>query len=413
MSQGIGLGAEEDWGPELEALFDEILAADVDNILDMPQRERRLTSEDRLLRGFLEIAEFYRMHGHRPSSDSMDISERRLGARLDGLHADDERLSLLQAQDDIDDYGLLEPEPAPASLDELLDSDAFNELFPDDDEEGSIYDLSTLPARTIDVEDVDRAEREQAEDFEKFEPLFVAKKEEVRSGAAELRPYTGIAMITEGRFFVVGGMLAFVAEVGETEERQGKGRLYRGERLRVIFANGTQSRLLRESFAKLLAKQEGSVVVPAGQEFVVEDFGDADDLAGSIYVLRSRSHDPQIMGLRDLHKIGFTTTPVEQRIRGAEHDPTFLMAPVDLVAEYEVYNMRPSALEHLLHRVFADVRLDLSQVGEDGQRSDPSEWFLVPLPAIDQAVRLIMSGDIVDFVYNRTTQELEYQPVEE
>jgi hypothetical protein len=33
------------------------------------------------------------------------------------------------------------------------------------------------------------------------------------------------------------------------------------------------------------------------------------------------------------------------------------MAPVDVVASYRTYNLKASALENLLHRIFADVRL--------------------------------------------------------
>ena len=76
------------------------------------------------------------------------------------------------------------------------------------------------------------------------------------------------------------------------------------------------------------------------------------------------------------------------------------MAPVEVVASYRTYNLRASALENLLHRVFAEVRLDLTQIDRKGRDYDPSEWFVVPLHVIDQAIDLIISGDIVDYVYD-------------
>jgi len=70
---------------------------------------------------------------------------------------------------------------------------------------------------------------------------------------------------------------------------------------------------------------------------------------------------------------------------------------VKVVEDYRTYDLRPSALEHLLHRVFAaEVRLDLSQVDLRGRNYDPSEWFVVGRNVINQAINMILSGEIVD-----------------
>lgn len=104
---------------------------------------------------------------------------------------------------------------------------------------------------------------------------------------------------------------------------------------------------------------------------------------------------------------GHQTESRHRSIRGhAETSPTYLMAPVEVVADYRTYNLRASALENLLHRVFADVRLDLAQAGRKGRSYDPSEWYVAPLSVIDQAIDLIISGDIVNFVYDRSTERL-------
>ena len=123
-------------------------------------------------------------------------------------------------------------------------------------------------------------------------------------------------------------------------------------------------------------------------------------------MLRSLSEDPEIAGLNDLYKIGFSTTTVNQRVANAAKEPTYLMAPVEVIADYRAYNLRPSALEHLLHRVFATSRLQISQDGPGGRTYNPSEWFIAPLRVIDQAVDMIMTGDIVDVVYDHTSQKL-------
>lgn len=392
--------------PNLEALLDAALASDEDGLLEEPTKEHRLTTEDRLDRAFLEIAEFYRTHGRRPSSQTRNIAERRLGARLDGFLADRVRADAVA---DLDDFGLLTPESPPKNIDELLARDDLDLLGGDDD----IFDLTPLPSRIITDKDVEVAKRKQARDFSQFENLFKVKHAELAAGDAVLRNFSGISTIRQGSFFVLGGVMLFVSEVGERDYKVSGGSYRPRERLRVIFENGTESSMYRTSLAIRLAEQNGRAVVPANHALSLDELGDADIETGHIYVLRSLSSDPQIAGLEDLHKIGFSRTPVSQRIKNAIHEPTYLMAPVEVVADYRVYNMRPSALERLIHRIFADVRLNLSQVGPNGEIYNPSEWFIVPIDAIDQAIEMTVNGDITDFTYDPATQTFIYREAEE
>lgn len=101
---------------------------------------------------------------------------------------------------------------------------------------------------------------------------------------------------------------------------------------------------------------------------------------------------------------------MSQRIANAIREPTYLIAPVEVIAEYRTYNVKAVSLEHLLHRVFADARLDISQVGPDGRMYDSTEWFEVPLNEINQAIELITTGEIIDFMYDSAGQRL--RPVE-
>lgn len=391
--------------PNLEALLDAALASDEDGLLEEPTKEHRLTTEDRLDRAFLEIAEFYRTHGRRPSSQTRNIAERRLGARLDGFLADQVRADAVA---DLDDFGLLTPESPPKNIDELLAHDDLDLLGGDDD----IFDLTPLPSRIVTDKDVEVAKRKQARDFSQFENIFKVKHAELAAGDAVLRNFSGISTIRQGSFFVLGGVMLFVSEVGERDYKVSGGSYRSRERLRVIFENGTESSMYRTSLAIRLAEQNGRAVVPADHALSLDELGDADIETGHIYVLRSLSSDPQIAGLEDLHKIGFSRTPVSQRIKNAIHEPTYLMAPVEVVADYRVYNMRPSALESLIHRVFSNVRLNLSQVGPNGEIYNPSEWFIVPIDAIDQAIEMTVNGDITDFTYDPTIQTFIYRGVE-
>ncbi len=393
MSDSSSLGPADFITPtSIEAILD----SDIDGLLDAPEKPKKVTSSDRLERAFLEIVEFRRAHDRLPSSQTREIAERKLGARLDGILANDDKITALKHLDD--EFGLLETPAAPESLDDLLESDDLDLLG----DESGILDVSDLPVRRQQFDSGEAARRRPADDFETFAPLFEHKHQELRDGVSKLHPYPGMGSIVPGAFFVLNGVMLFVAEVGETEYKKSTVRENKRERLRVIFENGTESAMYRQSLAIRLSDEDGFIVVDAGAP---EIFGD-DEASGYIYVLRSRSEDPQLASLKDLHKIGFTRGEVEKRIQGAEKSPTYLMAPVDIVASYRTYNMKTSALEHLLHRVFAEVRLDLNQVGADGRGYDPTEWFIVPRPVIDQAVDLIVSGSIVNYTYDAQTQRL-------
>ena len=159
--------------------------------------------------------------------------------------------------------------------------------------------------------------------------------------------------------------------------------------------------MYRQSLGIRMGEGHGQAVVPAAFESILAE----DVETGYIYVLRSLSDDPQIIAVPDLHKIGFSRGPVEKRITQAANQPTYLYAPVEIVATYRTYNLKTSALEHLLHRFFSDVRLDV-KIGRGGRPYEPLEWYSVPFAAIDQAIELITSGDIVDFEYDSQSRRL-------
>ncbi|MFT3714449.1 MAG: GIY-YIG nuclease family protein [Gordonia sp. (in: high G+C Gram-positive bacteria)] len=380
----------------LQALLD----SDDDGLLDVPVKPAKATAADRLERAFLEAVEFRRAHGRIPSSSTREIAERKLGARLDGILANEEKITALKP---LDEFGLLEPGAVPESIDDVLGGDDLDLLVDD----SGLLDLSGLPVRKLPESPDSVAKRKKCADFDQFEHLFKAKHAELADGTVTLAPFKGLPTVQEGRFFVLGGVMLFVAEVGETKTLVVGGKPEPKQRLRVIFENGTESAMYRQSLSIRLHEQEGQAIVRTG--IADDEILDADTESGHIYVLRSLSADPQIAGIENLHKIGFSTTSVEQRIKNAEKSPTYLMAPVEIVADYRTYNLKPSALEHLLHRVFAEVRLDATQVDKHGRHYDPSEWFVVRRSVIDQAVNMIVSGEIVDYVYDAQLGKLTHR----
>jgi len=85
-----------------------------------------------------------------------------------------------------------------------------------------------------------------------------------------------------------------------------------------------------------------------------------DDIeSGYIYILKSLSRDDRIITKRNLYKIGFSTIPVEERIKNAENDPTYLMSKVQIVETFQCFNVNPHKLEQLLHKFFAKSCLNI------------------------------------------------------
>jgi len=181
-------------------------------------------------------------------------------------------------------------------------------------------------------------------------------------------------------------------------------------RLRVIFDNGTESSMLMRSLQRALnADDAGRRITEssAGPLFGAEA-GDDDQASGIIYVLRSKSDHPVVAANRDvIHKIGVTNVSVKQRIAGARLQPTFLMADVEVVATYELFNINRTKLEKLLHRVFAAAQLDIEIKDRFGNPNVPREWFLVPFSAIEDAIEKLKNGSLTDFEYSSATAALE------
>lgn len=378
---------------DIQSLID----SDLDGLLDTPEKPKKITAQGRLERAFLEIVEFNKSHGRLPSSTTREIAERKLGARLEGILASEEKIAALKP---LDELGLLEFPETPASLDELLTSDGLDLL----DDELGLLDVSDLPKSASRREAESVARRKKATDFERFEHLFKAKHAELAVNEFRLIPFKGLHTITEGQFFVLNGVMLLIAEVGEDNLTPNQDKFKRKQRLRIVFENGTESSMYRQSLSQRLFENDGQALARTGHD--ASEVGDADQESGHVYVLRSLSTDPQVSSIQNLHKIGFSTTTVEQRIANAAGSPTYLMAPVEIVADYRAYNLRPSALEHLLHRVFASVRLDITQIDRAGKNYDPSEWFVVPLNVINQAISMIMSGEITDYMYDPAVQRL-------
>ena len=150
------------------------------------------------------------------------------------------------------------------------------------------------------------------------------------------------------------------------------------------------------------------ITEPSAGPLFSDEAVDGDEASGTIYVLRSQSNHPLVADNRELiHKIGVTGNDVQKRIAGAQLQTTFLMAKVDLVATYKLYNINRGKLEALLHRIFAPAQVDIEINDRFGRPIKPREWFMVPLFVIEEAIQKIKDGTISGYVYNPQKASLE------
>lgn len=385
------------------------LRSELDDFAEPEKKGGRSAREERIIAGFEEIQRFFEKHGRTPQhGEDRDIFERLYAVRLDRLRALEECRSVLAP---LDHQGLLAGTPIVATSAETIGDDELLAELRGAAGVGGITDLQHVRKSAEKRAAEEIANRAVCEDFEKFEPLFERVKRELKSGVRHTLPVhtmdeIKMAEIQQGEYFIVHGQIAYVAEVGEGFKTQYD---RRDSRLRVIYDNGTQSNLLMRSFQRALHRDAAGRLIsnPDTGPLFAEEPADDDLASGTIYVLRSKSDHPVVAAHRDiLHKIGVTGGEIETRIANAKLDPTFLMADVEVVATYELYNINRVKLENMIHRVFDPVQLDIEISDRFGNPVRPREWFLVPVFVVNEVVERIKDGTITRYLYDPTAARL-------
>jgi hypothetical protein len=361
----------------------------------------RSAREQRIIAGFEEIERFVEQHGRVPQhGENRDIFERLYAVRLDRMRELAECRDVLK---DLDKRELLRVRDHAAS--DLSDDEASDEEL--------LVSLGVVASSANDVaqlihvrsrEEIKAAEeiakRNPCKDFDEIRPIFETVQRELETGRRQTVKYGDYAGIKKGNLFILDGQKVIVADVGD-EFISDYGRPDR--RLRVVYDNGTESDLLLRSLQRALYKDKASRrITEPGFGPLFSEVNDEDDLAtGYIYVLRSKSDHPFVAQNRDvIHKIGVTSGDVKQRIANARKDPTYLLADVETVATYKLANVNRMALEALLHKLFGSARLDMELKDRFGSQVEPREWFLIPLPVIDEAIQRLKDGAIDGFRYD-------------
>ena len=376
-------------------LSDDELLAELGVSAEPPKAGGRTPREERIIAGFEDIQRFFEAHGRAPRhGEGLDIFERLYAVRLDQLRAMPEARELLAG---VDIHGLLAQRTGlENATPEALDDDAL--LAELDTGSASVSDIKLL--KHVSSREERRAAEEVADrtvcqDFERFAPLFALAESDLQTGIRQSRTFVKDASVETGDFFILGGQLVYVAEIGETiKPSYGKN----DARLRVVYSNGTESNLLMRSLQRALYKDD------AGRRLTNPNPGPLFSQNWEEDVLRSLSNHPFVAEHRELiHKIGVTGGTVEARIAGAAHDATYLLADVEVIATYKLAEINRVKLENIFHRVFATAQLELTLQDRFGNPVRPREWFLVPLHVIDEAVQRIRDGSITDVVYDPKT----------
>ncbi|WP_282778710.1 GIY-YIG nuclease family protein [Phaeodactylibacter xiamenensis] len=384
---------------------DEDLLAELGVEVEAKAVKKYTAREERIIAGFEEIQKFVEEHGRLPQhGEERDIFERLYAVRLDRIRAQKECVELLNG---LDTQNLLTAEPASGHSipDDIDDDTLLQELGVEVKDDAASTRLKHVRSSADKRAVEEMANRTRCEDFDQFKPLFERVQQELDSGIREtiqFRKDSGFTKtdLKKAQFVIVGGQMAYIAEVGESFKAPN------GEedaRLRVIYSNGMESNILLRSLIRAMYKDETSrFLTDPKLGGLFSDQSSEDDVAtGTIYVLRSQSDHPTIQESRDvIHKIGVTISDVKRRIANAKNEPTFLMADVEVVATYQLANINRFKLEKLIHQFFDQARIDIEIKDRFGKPVRVREWFLVPLFVIDEMVEKVMDGTIGDYYYD-------------
>ena len=388
-----------------DKVLDEIFNNDPFGLLNIkPKSSNVRSSDERLNASFEEINAFIENNNRQPEPNPANISEYQLYSRLKSLREDEDKMLALEP---LDKYEILKVEKKEInSIDDIFSDDMLG-IF-DDGEAQSLFEFKHTPREIARAEADFVARRKPCKNFKDYEEAFKAIHKELSARKRKLIPFK-YELLASKNYYVHNGMLLYLESVKwEKNIQQFQSGIHNRPdgRTKVIFENGTTSDMMFQSLYKAL--HFNGKAISKSEEEMHEEFtnnfnniSDADKEAGYIYVVRSLSSDPKIREIENLFKIGYSTTPVADRLKNAEKEATYLMAPVHLEAEYKTFNMNTQKFEQLLHNFFGESCLNIDIYDQKLRRKMPQEWFIAPLNVIDEAVGLLVSGSIINYKYDR------------
>lgn len=295
------------------------------------------------------------------------------------------------------------------NIDKELEDIFDDPLLEISNKEAELFDIPKDMRRAMKKNKADYvAQHKLCENFDEYRPLFRQVHQDLRHGKRSLIKISKTINLLPGHYYIVDGQMLLLEMIGE--KKQSSNSLPDG-RTRCIYENGTESDILLQTLRKNVVSN-GYAVTELQEEseakfFTNADLTESDKVTGYIYVLSSLSDNPDIKSQKDLYKIGFSTKTVEERVANAAHEPTYLMAPVRIVASYKVVNLNSQKFEDLIHQILKNVQFHVTVVDEKGISHEPKEWFVVPLDVVNVIIKKVMDDSIAGYAYNSEMQCLE------
>ena len=386
--------------------LDDIFNDDDLGLLDSkPTASNVKSEEDRLIDSFEEINLFVDKNNREPNSSSM--SEYSLMAKLRNFRENETQKKILKPFDRHNLLGYVEMKKP--TIDDILNDDDLGLLKTDNDLDIFKFKYTPKLQERAETDFVAKRKPLKEKEFEKYEKMFQKVHQEIKEGKRKIKPFKDVEKhLKEGRFYLLDGILLYIESVNFRRDKTdlGKNTLRRKDgRTRIIFENATFSNMLYRSLGKSLYNS-GKMISEIGNLYQHDLFvntstvKEEDSQTGWIYVLKSKSENPNITNINDLYKIGFSGVLVDERIKNARNEATYLFADVKKVATYEIYNRNAVKLESLLHKFFAEACLNVDLFDEKGQRITPREWFVVPFEIIEEVISLILNETIINYEYD-------------
>lgn len=402
-----------------------ILEADTYDWIQKP-KSKSSSQKSTVLDDFEDIIEFYKQNKRIPE-ESDDIIELKLAIKLQNILASQSNIDLLT---EYDTEGILNSETNNENIDkkessksynsieDIINSDFFNQISNNEAKDNTIFSIKNVTPTSV------QKERRKAKNIGKtlpcpnfniFEPLFKSLHLELKNKTKKLYDISTTELneneFKEGNFFLLKNMLLYIDDV--SKPFKGADRLDR--RLLIIYENGKQSTMQLRSLYKRLRENSNSkrIVTSSGVSFNAKRVklkADAEQLHLSIpkvsgYIYIAKTYHPDLRDkYKNLYKIGLTERDVDKRFKEASNDPAFLMNKAEKIKVIPLHGIKVSSVEAAIHSLFEKCKLKMKVTDNKGIDRTPTEWYLVPLDVINDAIALIEDEIIQDYYYDPENQ---------
>ena len=355
-----------------------------------------------LVSSFEEIVCFVEENKREPHADIKNINEYRLHARLKSIRNDPSKVQELKKYDLL---GLLSGQDIKEMpLEKLISKDP-NGLLKQDEFNKDIFTFKHVKkSQRISPNYLSR--RKVCENFDQYSDMFSVLHQDLDSGRRRLVKYKSNDL-SNNKFYCLGGVLLYLDKINGKKDinfyTSGIRERFDGRTL-CIFDNGTESDMLFRSLDKSLQLDGYSISDEIAHGNNNQEINENDIENGFIYVLKSNNKN--VKNINDLYKIGYTKGSVSERIKNAKNESTYLFDSVEVAATFKCFNLHSYNLEQNLHDFFSSVKLDIELLDADKKLYKPKEWFQVPINCIEDAINIILEGEIQNYTYEGKLKEI-------